>query len=154
MAEVGRVIEKSRGHLNKTEAETETDRDRERQRDRPTPERSGHRQPPQHPPDCVVAKIHSLALLLDSDGLDAAIADLQQLQKEGQRERGRADKDAQRVRMRLVQTKQSGHREAQRGRWNGSKMFDSCPDMRCVSRARSPPSLPPSLPLSLWLAGL
>lgn len=123
----------------------------------PTPERLRPRQQQQagSTTDGLVAKIHSLALLLDPDDLDAAIADLQRLQQQQQqamhtgadREDGRARSTVNSQlrapatgpvptlcsRMRLAQTKRAGPNG---GRWNGSKMFDSCPDLSTITRLR------------------
>ena len=122
-----------------------------------TPERHrpGQQQQAGSNTDDLVAKIHSLAVLLDRDGLDAAIADLQQLQQQQQamdtgagREHGRARSTAGNSqlrappagpvptlcnRMKLAQTKRAGPNG---GRRNGSKMFDSCPDMSTITRLR------------------
>ena len=180
------LIEKLRdGRQSPTRLQTpeESRRAESPQPARPTPERATRRdtsqqqQQQQRPQPAstttanVVAKIHSLALLLDPQGLDAAVAELQQMQMQQQQaadaggarpltvapplpmirsgEWTATDEDGEGAtrtrtvptspvaspsgRMRLAQTKRTG---PYGGRRNGSKMFDSCPDMSTITKLR------------------
>jgi hypothetical protein len=182
------LIEKLRdGRQSPTRLQTpaESRRAESPQPARPTPERATRRDTPQQQQQQqqqrpqpastttanVVAKIHSLALLLDPQGLDAAVAELQQMQMQQQQaadaggarpltvapplpmirsgEWTATDEDGEGAtrtrtvptspvaspsgRMRLAQTKRTG---PYGGRRNGSKMFDSCPDMSTITKLR------------------